>query len=308
MVCMLDIPVTKTSTAFTKPIDPVVGEAIDAWQRVRPPQPRFVDPRTGETVDMLFALRARRVSEKYINRVLIPMLCRKANVPAADARGPITSHRARATIATSLYNAKDPMTLFELQAWLGHSSPQSTQRYARISPITLTKAYTDAGYFARNLRTIEVLIDRDAVRNGTAATGTPWEFFDLGQGWCTYLQLLRAMPPSHGLRPLRLLHPETIHRRAAPRSKHEPDTHARRDPPHRRRTSRRRGRPDRNDSATRTPRRHTHPGRAHATHPREPRPPSRHHDADHQPRQRPAAMPAREPLRQRLSPESACYL
>ena len=62
------------------------------------------------------------------------------------------------------------------------------------------------------------------------------------------------------------------------------------------------------DSATRTPRRHTHPGRAHATHPREPRPPSRHHDADHQPRQRPAAMPAREPLRQRLSPESACYL
>lgn len=185
-VCLLDVPVTKTSTAFTKPIDPIVGQAIEAWERVRPAQPRFIDTKTGESVDMLFALRGNRMSDKYLNRVLIPLLCSKANVPASDARGPITSHRARSTIATMLYNAKDPMTLFELQSWLGHSSPHSTQQYARISPVTLTKAFTDAGYFARNLRTIEVLIDRDAVRNGTAATGTPWEFFDLGHGWCTY--------------------------------------------------------------------------------------------------------------------------
>ena len=41
------------------------------------------------------------------------------------------------------------MTLFELQAWLGHRSPLSTQHYARITPTTLTKAYHDAGYFAR---------------------------------------------------------------------------------------------------------------------------------------------------------------
>jgi len=57
------------------------------------------------------------------------------------------------------------MTLFELQAWLGHRSPQSTQFYAKISPNTLTKAYGDAGYFTRNMRTIEVLVDRDAVNN-----------------------------------------------------------------------------------------------------------------------------------------------
>jgi site-specific recombinase XerC len=37
------------------------------------------------------------------------------------------------------------MTLFELQAWLGHRSPQSTQFYAKISPKTLTRVYTDAG-------------------------------------------------------------------------------------------------------------------------------------------------------------------
>jgi hypothetical protein len=78
------------------------------------------------------------------------------------------------------------MTLFELQAWLGHRSAETTQYYARITPTTLAKAYTDAGYFARNIRTIEVLIDREAVEQGAAANGTPWQYFDLGHGYCTY--------------------------------------------------------------------------------------------------------------------------
>jgi len=104
-------------------------------------------------------------------------------VPLADARGRITSHQARSTIATQLYNAKEPMTLFELQAWLGHRSPLSTQYYARILPTTLARAYADAGYFARNVRTIEVLVDRESVQNGTAAGGAPWQYFDLGHGY-----------------------------------------------------------------------------------------------------------------------------
>jgi hypothetical protein len=107
-------------------------------------------------------------------------------VPTADVRGNITSHRARSTIASQLYNAKEPMTLFELQAWLGHSSPASTQHYATITPTTLAKAYNDAGYFARNVRTIEVLVDRDAVSSGEAANGEPWQYYDLGHGYCTY--------------------------------------------------------------------------------------------------------------------------
>ena len=75
---------------------------------------------------------------------------------------------------------------FELQAWLGHRSPQSTQHYTQITPTRLAQAYADAGYFARNLRTIEVLIDREAVQSGAAAGGTPWQYFDLGHGYCTY--------------------------------------------------------------------------------------------------------------------------
>jgi hypothetical protein len=101
----------------------------------------------------------------------------QGGVPLEDARGRITSHRARATIASQLYNAKEPMTLFELQAWLGHRSAETTPHYAAITPTTLAKAYTDAGYFARNVRTIEVLIDHEVVAQGTAANGTPRQYF-----------------------------------------------------------------------------------------------------------------------------------
>jgi len=185
-VCLLDVPAHKTGAPFTKPVDPLVGQAIEAWEALRPTQPPLLDRRTGELVALLFCLRANRIARDYFNQALIPALCRKAGVPRTDARGRITSHRARSTIASQLYNAKEPMSLFELQAWLGHRSPQSTQHYTQITPTRLAQAYTDAGYFARNVRTIEVLIDREAVQSGAAASGTPWQYFDLGHGYCTY--------------------------------------------------------------------------------------------------------------------------
>jgi hypothetical protein len=50
----------------------------------------------------------------------------------------------------------------------------------------LAKAYADADYFRRNIRTIEVLIDQDAIRSGAAGQGKPWQYFDLGHGYCIY--------------------------------------------------------------------------------------------------------------------------
>jgi integrase len=185
-ICLLDVPVTKTATAFTKPVDRTVGEAIEQWERCRPAQPLLVDPKTNEVVHLLFLYRGRRIGQDYLNKHLIPLLCRKAGVAEHDARGPITSHRARSTIATQLYNAKEPMTLFELQAWLGHRTPASTQHYAKITPTKLTQANQRADYFARNVRTIQVLIDQEAIRNGDAAKGLPWKYYDLGHGYCTY--------------------------------------------------------------------------------------------------------------------------
>ncbi len=78
------------------------------------------------------------------------------------------------------------MTLFELQAWLGHRSPQSTQFYAKISPVTPDP----------RLRRRRVLLPqrphhrgprrprrrRLQCRRGRGA----WQYYDLGHGWCTY--------------------------------------------------------------------------------------------------------------------------
>ncbi len=115
----MQLAVDKTVSAFVKPVDPLVGDAVEAWQAVRPTRPKFADRKTGELVDMLLAYRGAQLGAAYINRVLVPLLCRKAGVPRQDVRGSITSHRARATIASQLYNAKDPMSPFELQSWLG---------------------------------------------------------------------------------------------------------------------------------------------------------------------------------------------
>ena len=184
-VCNLDVPVNKTSQAFTKPVDQIVGESIRVWEARRPDQPAAVDGKTGEVVHFLFAYRGRRPGKVYINKTLVPILCKKAGVPVEDARGKITSHRARSTIASQLYNAKEPMSLFELQRWLGHKWANSTQHYLDISPTKLAQSFRDAGYFARNVRAIEVLIDREVVMIGKAAE-EPWRFYDLGHGYCAY--------------------------------------------------------------------------------------------------------------------------
>ncbi len=181
---LLDVPVHKTGTAMTKPIDPIVGEAIIAWERVRPEQPAKHDAKTGETVQFLFSYRARTVPRDYLNQRLIPLLCGKAGIPRSDARGPISSHRARSTIASQLFNARQPMSLSELQAWLGHRSPATTQHYVAFTPTRLARAYTEADYFKSNLRMMDVLIDQDAIKSG--ATDSPWRYYDLGHGLCSY--------------------------------------------------------------------------------------------------------------------------
>jgi hypothetical protein len=46
-------------------------------------------------------------------------------------------------------------------------------------------AYKRADYFARNVRTIKVAIDRESILTGAAAGGVPWKYSDLGDGYCT---------------------------------------------------------------------------------------------------------------------------
>jgi integrase len=184
-VCFLDIPVNKTTTSYTKPVHPLVGKRINEWERLRPhEQPQHVDGKTGEAVQFLFSYRGTRISKGYLNRCLIPHLCRKANIPLEDSRGAITSHRARATIASMLYNAKEPLDILQLRDYLGHKHLASTQSYLKVDPTKLASQVTKAGYLEQNLATIEVLLDQEAVRSGAAARGEPWKYYDLGHGYC----------------------------------------------------------------------------------------------------------------------------
>ena len=74
--------------------------------------------RDSELADFLFAHRGRLMGSSYLSQALIPMSCHKAGVPEHDARGDITSHRARSTIASMLANVKEPLGLFHLMQWM----------------------------------------------------------------------------------------------------------------------------------------------------------------------------------------------
>ena len=50
-----------------------------------------------------------------------------------------------------------------------HRSAQSTQHYAKISATKMAQSYARSGYFERNLRAIDVLIDQETIRSGAAA-------------------------------------------------------------------------------------------------------------------------------------------
>lgn len=185
-ICYLDVPASKSQSAFTKSVEAIVGEVIMEWQNQRPHWPPSVDNYTGEKVDFLFYYRGWPLGRRYLNDNLIPLLCRKAGVSQEDSKGAITAHRARATIASMLANGDEPMSVLALKEWLGHVTIAATMHYVQDNPAKLAKAYSDAGYFGRNVRIIEVLIDQAAIKSGATIDGDPWKYYDLGHGFCTY--------------------------------------------------------------------------------------------------------------------------
>ncbi|EOC9589210.1 integrase, partial [Escherichia coli] len=46
-ICLIDVPVSKTYAAFTKPVDPIIGEYIEQWELVCNPHPLQEDSKTG---------------------------------------------------------------------------------------------------------------------------------------------------------------------------------------------------------------------------------------------------------------------
>jgi integrase len=181
-VVPLRVPANKTSGRFEKPVSRIAAEAIREWECVRPEAPPLLDRKSGNRVHFLFLYRGRQLGQVYLNRHLIPLLCRKAQIPLADAKGKITSHRARATIGNALVTGENAMTLLQLKTWLGHRSIQSTLHYVKPSPTRIAQAYTDTDYFERNLRMVDVLLDQNAILAGVTDN---WLHYDLGHGYCS---------------------------------------------------------------------------------------------------------------------------
>lgn len=182
-LCYVRVPANKSSASFTKPVSGVVRSYILAWEAERPTQPPLLDRKIKSEEHFLFMVRGQRVSNFYINESLIPMLIRKAGIPSEDARGAITSHRGRASAATLLANTHQGMSLLELMQWLGHKTPETTLSYIRVRDPAMARAFASAD---RSAQLIRVLIDQEAVRNGEAAAGQPWRYYDLGDSYCTY--------------------------------------------------------------------------------------------------------------------------
>ena len=181
-VCYLTVPPGKTAKEFTKPVAPIVHEAIEDWAAVRMEQPNQLDAKTGERVPFLFLHKGRLLGHTFIDETVISNLCAKAGVPREDSRGRITSHRARASSMTALASSKNGLSLPELMKWAGHATTQSTMHYVAVRPTRLAATFAKADRMAHM---IDVLIDHDAIVNGGAANGDPYKFYDLGDSYCT---------------------------------------------------------------------------------------------------------------------------
>ncbi|MEY8773022.1 tyrosine-type recombinase/integrase [Erwinia sp. ACCC 02193] len=178
-LCYLNVPAGKTSKAFVKPVSAAVKKYVDIWLAERPgEQAALTDERTGEKVRFLFQFRGKAVGRDIINRTVIPVLCARAGMPQEDSRGPITSHRGRASAVTALASVPQGMSLYELMQWSGHSSPQSTMHYIRIRPTQLAASFVKADRVAHMM---SVLIDHDP--DAVSLTG-PAIYYDLGDSYC----------------------------------------------------------------------------------------------------------------------------
>lgn len=172
-LCYLHVPANKTKGPFWVPIPRYTVEAIEAWQRERPlNQPKLVDPKDRSLVDFLFCFRGKKLGDNFINKSLIPVLCKRAGIPEHDARGAITGHRARSTIATML--RKNGMSLDDISQFLGHARPEMVKAYARTDPFRFGREMNRANDL---MRIVEGIIDTRA-----AKAGKPNVFFFLGRG------------------------------------------------------------------------------------------------------------------------------
>jgi integrase len=175
----LRVPVGKGHDDRMVPIRPGVVAAVDAWMRVRGPQPLGQDRRTNKARDFLFTWQGRPLSGYTLN-AYIERLC-----SVAETTERYTSHRFRHTLAT-LWRQRG-MRLESIRQMLGHKKLDMTLRYAAVMPPQLRREFEEA--FAaideeyRATAQVRVLLSPAAHLEAQQQ----WReslFVDLGIGWC----------------------------------------------------------------------------------------------------------------------------
>jgi len=159
----LRVPLGKLNTERVVPLDATTLDAFDAWFGRRQQQRALPHPRHGRAVDFVFVENGRHLGSTRIQRGLRDAI-RFAGITGPDGQPlHIVAHQLRHTYATSLVNAG--MTLQALMQLLGHSSPEMTMRYARLSSPTLRAAYDQAIGKLRRRIPVAPVLDGHAVPN-----------------------------------------------------------------------------------------------------------------------------------------------
>jgi integrase len=173
-LCYLRVPTNKYKGEFYVPIPTYVADAIEVWEQVRPPQQKaMIDRKTSKPTFYLFQTRNQLMSADFLNKYVIPLLCKLAGVSQTDVVGRITSHRARATTATWMH--KMGMTPSDIGRMLGHTNPQrSLPWYLRENKHRLGRTFRKANPLDR---VVAAILDTNA-----QAKGEPCVFYYLADG------------------------------------------------------------------------------------------------------------------------------
>lgn len=146
----LRVPLGKLNNERSVPVDDTALEALDEWLTHRAGQRARPHPRDGHLADFVFVERGRRIGTTRIQRGLRHAVI-AAGLTGADGQPlRVVAHQLRHTWATELAN--HGMSIQALMTLLGHSSPEMTIRYARLTSPTLKAAYDQAaGRIARRI-------------------------------------------------------------------------------------------------------------------------------------------------------------
>lgn len=127
----LKVPLGKMRTERMVPLHPDAVAAIDELVAVRGKCRPLPDPRDGNRpAEFLFVKYGKRISKAYIPNGLKRLI---KELDLLDQNGnlePITPHQFRHTRATWLIN--HGMDVWSLMAFLGHTSPEMSLRYAKL--------------------------------------------------------------------------------------------------------------------------------------------------------------------------------